>query len=49
MVPGYLVHTDMRRIRDYLDLLLSQIENPVMILGQFGEFSYVSREEGEML
>lgn len=45
MVPAYLVHTDMRRIRDYLDLLLPQIENPVMILGQFGEFSYVSREE----
>ena len=46
-VPGYLVHTDMRRIRDYLDLLISQIENPSMLLGQFGEFAYVSREECE--
>ena len=46
-VPGYLVHMDMRRIRDCLDLLIPQIENPSMILGQLGEFAYVGREECE--
>lgn len=42
-VPGYLVHEELRRIRDYLDLLIPQIQNPGPIVGQFGEFSY---EEG---
>ncbi len=39
-VPGYLVHTNVRRIRDYLDLLISEIMMPSGILGVFGEFSY---------
>lgn len=39
-VPGYLVHTDVRRIRDYLDLLISEIRMPSGILGIFGEFSH---------
>lgn len=40
--PGYLVHTDLRRIRDYLDLLLCEIERPDLILRQFGEFAQES-------
>ncbi len=44
-VPGYLVHTDLRRIRDYLDLLFSEIENPDMILRQFGEFAYQNEKD----
>ncbi len=48
-VPAYLVHTEMRRIRDCLDILLPQIENPAMILRQFGEFCYICGEECEMM
>lgn len=42
-VPGYLVHEDLIRIRDYLDLLIPQIQNPGPILGVFGEFSYAGK------
>lgn len=42
-VPGYLVHPDLMRIRDALDLLLSEILSPSAVIGRFGEFSY----EGE--
>ena len=49
MVPEYLVHTNMRRIRDYLDVLIPEIENPAMILRQFGEFAHMSGQECEMV
>lgn len=39
-VPAYLIHEDLLRIRDYLDLLIPQIRYPDRILGIFGEFSY---------
>ncbi|MBO5033139.1 MAG: hypothetical protein J6D08_14910 [Lachnospiraceae bacterium] len=44
-VPGYLVHENLIRIRDYLDLLLPQIHCPKAILGIFGEFSYEGKEK----
>lgn len=40
-VPAYLVHQDMRRIRDCLDLLIPMIREPDGILNQFGEFAYL--------
>ncbi len=46
-VPGYLVHKDLRRIRDCLDLLVPEIEESFGILRQFGEFCYVTGEECE--
>lgn len=39
-IPEYLVHTDMRRIRDYLDFLIPQMGYATVNLGEFGEFSY---------
>ncbi len=48
-VPGYLVHTNLRRIRDYLDLLISEILDPSAILDLFGEFAYEGREGYEDL
>lgn len=39
-VPGYLVHKDVRRIRDYLDYLIPQMQYLAVNLGEFGEFSY---------
>ena len=48
-VPGYRVHTDMRRIRDCLDLLIPQMEYNVVNKGGFGEFSYESGVECEKI
>lgn len=48
-VPGYLVHEDLWRIRDHLDLLLSEILNPSAILDRFGEFAYDAKAEYEKL
>lgn len=42
-MPGYLVHRDLQRIRDTLDLLLCEIQSPSAVIGRFGEFAY----EGE--
>jgi len=39
-VPGYLVHTDLIRIRDSLDLLIPQMGQQVVNMGGFGEFSF---------
>ena len=39
-VPGYLVHGDLLRIRDSLDLLIPQMGLPMVHTGGFGEFSY---------
>lgn len=39
-VPNYLVHKDLIRIRDSLDLLLSQMGQRQVNLGGFGEFSF---------
>ena len=39
-VPGYLVHRDLIRIRDSLDLLLPQMGQRQINLGGFGEFSF---------
>lgn len=44
-VPGYLVHKDLRRIRDHLDLLLSEILDPVAIVDQFGEYAYDAKAD----
>lgn len=46
-VPGYLVHTDLRRIRDFLDFLIPQMGSAKVSLGGFGEFSYESKEAYE--
>lgn len=46
-VLGYLVHENLIRIRDYLDLLIPQIRYPNAILGIFGEFSYEINEKFE--
>ena len=43
-VPGYLVHTNLRRIRDCLDILMPEIRNPYAILRRFGEFAYTDRD-----
>lgn len=48
-VPGYLVHKDLGRIRDGLDLLLSEIMNPSAIVGRFGEFAYDEKADYEKL
>lgn len=47
-VPAYLVHRDLRRIRDYMDLLLSQIQTPEAILAPIAEFSYCGGEYDEI-
>lgn len=39
-VPGYLVHMDLLRIRDSLDLLIPQMGQQAVNVGGFGEFSY---------
>lgn len=39
-VPGYLVHEDLLRIRDSLDLLIPQMGLQMVHVGGFGEFSY---------
>lgn len=46
-IPGYRVHTDMRRIRDGLDLLIPQLPFPIVNKGGFGEFSYENEKEYE--
>ena len=43
------MHTNLRRIRDYLDLLISEILDPSAILDLFGEFAYEGREGYEDL
>lgn len=43
----YLVHKDLRRIRDCLDLLIPQIVYPDAILGQSGEFAFSDGEDFE--
>lgn len=48
-VPGYRVHTDMRRIRDGLDLLIPQMPFAVVNKGGFGEFSYENKKEYERM
>ncbi len=48
-VPGYLIHEDLRRIRDCLDLLFSEIMDPSAILDQFGEFSYDGKSNYEKM
>lgn len=48
-VPGYLVHPDMRRIRDFLDFLIPQMGYAKVKLGGFGEFSYDNKEEYELV
>lgn len=48
-VPGYRVHTDLRRIRDYLDLLFSEIRNPFALINNFGEFSYEAERDYEKM
>ncbi len=48
-IPGYLVHEDLRRIRDYLDLLLSEILYPSRILDQFSEFAFDGKVDYEKL
>lgn len=39
-VPGYLVHGDLLKIRDSLDLLIPQMGLQMVHVGGFGEFSY---------
>lgn len=39
-VPGYLVHLDLVRIRDSLDLLIPQMGQQTVCTGGFGEYSY---------
>lgn len=48
-IPGYRVHTDMRRIRDSLDLLIPQMPFSLVNRGGFGEFSYENKEEYERI
>ncbi len=48
-VPGYLIHTDMRRIRNCLDLLIPQMQYELVNNGGFGEFSYESGGEYEKI
>lgn len=48
-VPGYLVHRDKRRIRNYLDCLIPQMKEVMVNLGEFGEFSYCCDGEYEWL
>ena len=48
-VPGYLVHADLRRIRDCLDLLLAEIMDPSAILDVFGEFACDQKSNQEKL
>lgn len=43
-VPGYLVHTDLQRIRDSLDLLIPQMKQRMIHMGGFGEFSHVQEK-----
>lgn len=46
-MPGYLVHNDLRRIRDCLDLLIPQMGQQSINKGGFGEFAYAGTEEFE--
>lgn len=48
-IPGYRVHTDMRRIRDGLDLLIPQMPFSLVNRGGFGEFSYENKKEYERI
>lgn len=47
--PGYLIHPDMQRIRDFLDFLIPQMGYAKVSLGGFGKCSYDSREEYELV
>ena len=38
-VPSYLVHRDLERIRNCLDLMLDDIANCGPVVNQFGEFA----------
>ena len=48
-IPGYLIHTDMRRIRDYLDFLIPQMGYAIVNLGEFGEFSYCNGKAYQLI
>ncbi len=48
-VPGYLVHRDLRRIRDSLDYLIPQMQYMTVNLGEFGEFAYHHGKDYEEL
>lgn len=39
-VPTYLVHTDLKRLRNCLDLLLDDIDHTDQITGQFAQFAW---------
>ena len=43
-LPGYLVHTDLIRIRDSLDLLIPQMGQQAVNMGGLGEFSYIKEK-----
>lgn len=45
--PGYLVHTDLRRIRNGLDLLIPQMGYRTVSRGGFGEYSYTGGNDYE--
>lgn len=46
-MPEYLVHNDLRRIRDCLDLLIPQMGQQGVNKGGFGEFAYADKEDYE--
>ncbi len=39
-LPFYLVHDDLKRIRNGLDLMLDTMPDPSLVTGNFGEFAY---------
>lgn len=46
---GYLVHNDLRRIRDSLDLLIPQMGQSIVYEGDVGEFCYAEEAEREQI